>query len=72
MSAATEITHAFEEIDLGRLETSLRSPRTLASAVLSGIVIVASLVACVPLLSVLTMLVVRGGRKDYRLVRLKD
>ena len=63
MSAQVDIAQAFEEVDLGKLEVSLRSPRTLLSAVLSGVAIAASLVACVPLLSVLTMLVVRGGRR---------
>ena len=63
MSAVTEISHAFDELDLGKLETSLRSPRTLVSAALSGLVIAASLVACVPLLSVLTMLILRGGKR---------
>jgi phosphate transport system permease protein len=64
MSAApAEITQAFEEVNLGELETSLRSPRTLISAVLSGISIAASAVACVPLLSVLAMLIYRGGSR---------
>ncbi len=63
MSQAVEITHAFEDVDLGRLEVSLRSPRTLFSATLSGIAIAASVFACVPLFSVLSMLVIRGGRR---------
>lgn len=63
MTAEVEITHAFEDVDLGKLETSLRSPRTLLSAVLSAVAIGASLVACIPLLSVLSMLVYRGGRR---------
>ncbi len=63
MSADVEISHAFDDVDLGKLEVSLRSPRTLLSAVLSGGAIAASLVACVPLLSVLSMLVYRGGQR---------
>ncbi len=63
MIETVEITKAFEDIDVGKLETSLRSPRTLMSAVLSGIAIGASLLACVPLFSVVTMLVVRGGKR---------
>jgi len=58
-----EITHEFEDVDLGKLETSLRSPRTLLSAVLSGIAIAASIVACIPLFSVLALLIYRGGRR---------
>lgn len=60
---ASELTEAFADVDLGKLETSLRSPRTLLSAVLSATAIGASLLACLPLLSVLTMLVYRGGRR---------
>ncbi|MEO8071577.1 MAG: phosphate ABC transporter, permease protein PstA, partial [Acidobacteriota bacterium] len=41
----------------------MRSPRTLLSAVLSAVAIGASLVACVPLLSVLSMLIYRGGKR---------
>jgi phosphate transport system permease protein len=63
MSAPVEITQAFEEVNLGQLETSLRSPRTLASAALSFLAITAAVVACVPLISVLTMLIYRGGRR---------
>jgi phosphate transport system permease protein len=63
MSARVEITHAFEDVNLGKLETSLRSLRTLTSATLSGVAIAASAVACVPLLSVLAMLIYRGGSR---------
>jgi phosphate transport system permease protein len=61
--APIEITRAFEDVNLGQLETSLRSPRTLASAVLSAVAVTASLVACVPLVSVLAMLLYRGGSR---------
>jgi phosphate transport system permease protein len=60
---AVEISSVAESVDLGRLEMSLRSPRTLLSAALSAIAIGASIVACVPLLSVLAMLVYRGGSR---------
>jgi phosphate transport system permease protein len=63
MSAPVEITRAFEDVNLGQLETSLRSPRTLMSAVLSAVAVTASLVACVPLVSVLAMLLYRGGSR---------
>ena len=46
-------TQPFDDVDLGTLDVSLRSLRTLLSAVLSGGAIAASLVACVPLFSVL-------------------
>src|SRR5262245_14482595 len=63
MSAPVELTQAFEDIDLGKLEVSLRSPRTLVSAGLSAIAIGASVFACVPLLSVISMLLIRGGKR---------
>jgi phosphate transport system permease protein len=62
-SQPIEISQAFKDVDLGQLETSLRSPRTLLSAVLSFVAITASLLACIPLVSVLTMLVYRGGSR---------
>ena len=61
MSMPVEITRSFEDVDLGKLEASLRSPRTLLSAVMSGIAVTASILACLPLFSVLSMLVYRGG-----------
>ncbi len=51
------------DIDFPKLERSLRSPRTVFSAVLSLIAVSASVLACFPLVSVLTMLIWRGGRK---------
>jgi phosphate transport system permease protein len=63
MSVPVEMTQEFRDIDLGHLETSLRSPRTLLSAVLSAIAIGAAVLACIPLISVLTMLVYRGGHR---------
>jgi phosphate transport system permease protein len=61
--SAVEITEAFKEVDLGKLERSLRSPRTLLSSVLSGVAIGASLIACFPLLSVIALLAYHGGQR---------
>jgi len=58
-----EISTVTEGVDLGQLEISLRSPRTFISAALSAIAVGASILACVPLLSVLAMLIYRGGRR---------
>jgi phosphate transport system permease protein len=58
-----DISDVAEAVDLGRLEMSLRSPRTLLSAALSGIAISAAIVACIPLISVLAMLIHRGGAR---------
>lgn len=63
MSARVEITQAFKDVNLAQLEVSLRSPRTLASAVLSYVAVAAALAACVPLVSVLVMLIYRGGSR---------
>jgi phosphate transport system permease protein len=51
------------EIDLPRLERSLRRPRTLRSAVMSVLIGAMTLVAMFPLFSVLILLVVRGGQR---------
>lgn len=45
------------------LEWSLSDPRTLVSTVLSVITGVATVIACIPLFSVLFMLIVRGGAR---------
>ncbi|TWU18327.1 phosphate ABC transporter permease PstA [Allorhodopirellula heiligendammensis] len=58
-----EITTEFAEIDFPKLDRSLRHPRTMISAALSIGAFLATVVACVPLLSVLVMLVYRGGKK---------
>jgi phosphate transport system permease protein len=54
---------AATEIDLPRLEKSLRHPRTLFSAVLSCVTGFLTLLAMIPLFSVLIMLLVRGGER---------
>ncbi len=58
-----EIVEAAVGIDYPMLERSLRHPRTLFSAGLSLFAGVLTLIACVPLFSVLIMLIWRGGRR---------
>jgi phosphate transport system permease protein len=52
-----------QEIDLPRLEKSLRSPRTLFSYFMSWLTAFLTFLAVVPLVSVLVMLLVRGGSR---------
>jgi phosphate transport system permease protein len=52
-----------EDIDLEQLDKSLRRPRTLISLCLSVLCAALSLLAAVPLVSVIYMLVVRGGAR---------
>ena len=52
-----------QEIDLPKLERSLRSPRTLFSVCMSVLTAALTVVAMVPLFSVLIMLLWRGGRR---------
>ncbi|QDV13844.1 Phosphate transport system permease protein PstA [Rosistilla oblonga] len=58
-----EITDAFEGIDFPTLERSLRHPRTFFSSALSILTGVVTVVACIPLFSVLFMLIWRGGKR---------
>ena len=53
----------FAGVDFAELETSLRRPRTLINILLSWLVTGMTLVALVPLFSVIWMLLWRGGRK---------
>ncbi len=53
----------FEGVDFSDLERSLRRPRTLISVLLSGLVTMMTLLALIPLFSVVWMLLWRGGRK---------
>ena len=53
----------FAEVDFPGLEKSLRRPRTLMNALLSGLVALMTTVALAPLLSVVIMLFWRGGQK---------
>jgi phosphate transport system permease protein len=54
---------ASQEIDLPKLEKTLRSPRTFISAFLSLLTGVMTFLAMFPLFSVLAMLIVNGGRR---------
>jgi phosphate transport system permease protein len=61
MSTASLLPPAAEkDLDLSELEKTLRHPRTLINALLSGVAIVLSVLAMVPLASVLFMLIYRG------------
>ena len=53
----------FRGVDFSELERSLRRPRTLFSVLMSGLATVMTLLALVPLFSVVWMLLWRGGRK---------
>jgi phosphate transport system permease protein len=66
MSATLPPPAAPDEIDLPRLERSLRSSRTLFSGGMSVVVAFMAILAMVPLFSVLYMLIVRGGGKLLR------
>lgn len=54
---------AGREFDLTQLDRSLRRPRTLLSYCLTVLCAILALVAAVPLISVLLMLIVRGGKR---------
>jgi len=58
-----EVLQAAAGSDLSTLERSLREPRTLLSTLLSVVTAAATVIACVPLFSVLIMLLWRGGAK---------
>lgn len=60
---SVEITEAFADVNFPQLERSLRHPRTLFSIVLSVITGLVTALACVPLFSVLFMLIYRGGQR---------
>jgi len=53
----------FAHVDFPGLEKSLRRPRTLVNALLSGLVALMTALALAPLLSVVIMLFWRGGKK---------
>jgi phosphate transport system permease protein len=69
MSANDSINNLAEEfnpfrgVDFSQLERSLRRPRTLFSVLMSGLVTAMTLLALIPLFSVVWMLVWRGGRQ---------
>src|SRR5262245_29615115 len=53
----------FRGVDFSELEKSLMRPRTLFSVLMSALVTVMTLLALIPLFSVVWMLVWRGGHK---------
>src|SRR5215468_2020364 len=53
----------FEGVDFSELDRSLRRPRTLFSVAMSGVVTLMTMLALIPLFSVVLMLLLRGGRK---------
>jgi len=53
----------FAGLDFGQLERSLRRPRTLIDFFLSGMVALMTILALIPLFSVLWKLIARGGSK---------
>jgi phosphate transport system permease protein len=53
----------FEGVNFSELDRSLRRPRTLFSLLMSGLVTVMTMLALIPLFSVVLMLIWRGGRK---------
>jgi phosphate transport system permease protein len=61
-SSAPEL-NPFEGVDFSELDRSLRRPRTLFSVCMSALVTVTTMVALVPLFSVVLMLLWRGGSK---------
>jgi phosphate transport system permease protein len=61
--AGGSVPDPFEGVDFGRLERSLQRPRTLFSLLMSGVVGGMTVLALIPLFSVLWMLLWRGGRK---------
>ena len=61
--AANAVADPFDGIDFSELERSLQRPRTLISALLSGLVTLMTLIALFPLFSVIFMLLWRGGRR---------
>jgi len=58
-----EIPNPFAGVDFSQLERSLRRPRTMMDFILSGLVTCMTLLALIPLFSVVLMLLWRGGRK---------
>jgi phosphate transport system permease protein len=63
MSAQVTANDPFEGVDLPKLEKSLQSPRTAFSAGMSVVTGLMTVIAAFPLFSVLTMLLIRGGKR---------
>src|SRR5215475_11410034 len=53
----------FEGVDFSELDRSLRRPRTLFSITMSGVATLMTMLALIPLFSVVLMLLWRGGQK---------
>lgn len=62
-SSLAEIPNPFAGVDFSALERSLRRPRTLLDFCLTGLVTAMTLLALVPLFSVVIMLLWRGGQR---------
>lgn len=60
---STPDLNPFEGVDFSDLDRSLRRPRTIFSIAMSGLVTIMTLLALIPLFSVVLMLIWRGGRK---------
>jgi phosphate transport system permease protein len=58
-----EELNPFHGVDFSKLERSLRRPRTFLSVLFSGMITVMTLLAMIPLFSVVGLLLWRGGRK---------
>ena len=63
ISPSGEVPNPFAGVDFTQLERSLRRPRTMMDFILSGLVTCMTLLALIPLFSVVLMLLWRGGRK---------
>ena len=63
MTQDVDIVDPFVGVDFSQLERSIRRPRTLIDLTLNALVTVMTLVALVPLFSVVLMLFCRGGRR---------
>src|ERR1700704_6257985 len=59
----TTVADPFTGVDFSQLERSLRRPRTLLDFLLTALVSAMTLASLVPLLSVVLMLLWRGGRR---------
>jgi len=62
-SLPTPTANPLVDVNLGELERSLQRPRTLLNALLDLMVTAMTVLALIPLFSVVWMLAVRGGKK---------
>jgi phosphate transport system permease protein len=63
ITGSGDVVDPFEGVDFSQLERSLRRPRTLMDFALNALIAGMTLLALIPLFSVLCMLLWRGGRK---------